>query len=235
LLEPLVPGALNAPDAMGNLGVLNAYSFARLDLGEDPAETSERLYPLIAANSQIRNRVWLGLATSGLIDHKLGAEWIEQAQALGFDAEVSTDQERLVYANAWVTLAEANGAWQRAYAQRALELLTPMLSRSETDSVPAMVLSARAYAVEARSAGEGGDGSADYAQAARLMRQAAEASTGDLGLLIDGAAYATLAGDHVLAVELYERALTFEFAEGQAFTRAIILNNLAMNSLRAGL
>ncbi len=234
LLEPLVPGAISSPDAMGNLGVLNAYSFARLELGEDPAETSARLYPLIAGNAEIRNRVWLGLATSGLIEHELGAEWIEQAQALGFDAELSTDQERLVYANAWVTLAEANGAWERAYAQRAIELLAPMLSSPDSATVRALVVCARAYAVQARSAGEGGDGSADYVQAAQLMKQATEARTEDLGLLVNGAAYATLAGDYALADELYERALAFDLGEGQAFAKAVILNNLAMNALRAG-
>lgn len=228
LLDAYVDEAYQTPDLPVHREILDAFCFARLKIGESPSVTAARLEPLIADNRAVRNQIWLSLAANVIEDPSTGAEWINRANEF---ADLDSDDDRIALGQAWVRLAEHHQIWDREYAQRAIDLLTPLVQRDDAKVMPLRVIST-AYAVLGRSGHERDLGSDDYTLAVEYMLRAADLDEGNLSPLLEAAQFCLEGGLHAQAKAIYERLLSYSIPNGEF--KAMLLNNLAMSSLRVG-
>ncbi len=228
LLAGYVDAAYQAPFVPENREVLDVYSFARLKIGEDPSVTAARLEPLISTNDAIRNVVWLGLASSVIEDASVGADWIRKAAE---HADLDSDDDRLALARAWVQLAQRHQLWDRTYAERAIELLMPLVERESPNAMPLRAM-ATAHVILARSNQDQGLGSDDYATAIGYLLQAADLDPGNISPLLEAAQYSLESEMHDQAIAIYDRLLSYPIPDGEF--KASLYNNLAMARLRVG-
>lgn len=205
--------------------VIDANTIAKLRLGQDPVATTERLRAILAEDRDLRSRVWLGIASGVVEDHQIGADWIRDAE------EVSDDDDRLALGGAWVTLAFTHRQWNPQYAQRALAHLEPLDDGDSPDTRVLMLIS-RAHVISARAESDPGMNSDHYARAVSLMLRAAEQDPNNLVPLLDAAQYASEGGLHGQAKPIYEQLLALELQDPSL--KAMVLNNLAMTTLRMG-
>jgi len=226
LLSPHLDEALQSPDRGVSREVIDAFCFARLKLGEHPTQTAERLRPLIASHRDIRSQVWLGLASGVINEQKIGADWIGEAEKL------SDTDDRLALGTAWVNLALNHQAWDREYAEQAIAYFEPLVLIEQQDARVLMGL-ARAHIIKARSTQDPGLSSDDYSMAVSYMMRASEEDQGNLVPLLDAARFAIEGGMHEQAKTIYEQVIGYDLPDGPL--KAMVLNNLAMTSLRVGL
>lgn len=200
-LEGFVDLAYQTPSDPISREVLDAFSYVRLSQGEDPSVTAQRLQPLLAANTEIRTQVWLGLAANVVKDPAVGAEWIRIA------ADYSDGEDGVYIANAWVTLAFTHEQWDQGYAREALALIGPMIDRGEEVLPHVYTIAARANLIRARSIDGDASKSALYSEVVDLMLAAGEAGPNNLMPLLDAARYAREG-------ELYDRYLRAAAGDG---------------------
>ncbi|MHA7813986.1 MAG: tetratricopeptide repeat protein [Phycisphaerales bacterium] len=224
-LEPFVDQALGSPTDPVSREVLDAYSYIRLSLEEDPSTNAARLSPLISGDRFIRNQTWLRLASSVVPDPDVGADWIETAESYAIE------DDALALASAWITLAFTHERWDPEFAQSALEHLDPIL---DTNPGPEpLLLAARAHLILARGADDQGAASQSYDTVVTLISDASAAAGGSVMLLLDAAQFATEGQLYERSESLYQQMLDQQFPDPAL--NAIIQNNLAMSMIRAGL
>lgn len=229
LLAPRIPDVIQAQDVPVNREMLDVYCSARLNIGENPAVTAARLEPLIAVNREVRNQTWLGLASNVINDPAVGASWIEQAEEYMDEANPA---DRLAMGRAWVQLAENHRIWDSAYALKAIRYVEPLIDEAgDTDMAEFRVL-ASAYTILARSAQDPDSGSSDYATAVDYLMRVSESDPVNLAPLLDAASLTIESGMHARAKVIYEQILAYDLTEGPF--KALVLNNLAMSAVRAG-
>lgn len=226
-LKEYIQQVLDTPEIPVHREVINAYCFAQLKIGEDPSVTAARLEPAMASVPEIRNQVWLELATGAIEDPDIGAAWITRATE---HADLAQDEDRFALGQAWVLLAMRHQRWDRDYAQRAIDLLTPLADDTNQSTLPLRVIST-AYAVLGRSQ-QDDLGSDDFARAVEYQLRAADREVGNLSPLLEAAQLCLEAQLHGQAVSIYQRMLNENIPEGDF--KASLLNNLAMATLRLG-
>ncbi len=224
-LEPFVDQAFRNADQPISLEVLDAFSYIRLSLGEDPAVTADRLLPLIKDNRDARTRIWLNLASSVVGDADAAAQWIETA------ASFSDDNDQLWIANAWVKLAQSHVSRASEFAQNALTILRPIMEGDDESATQAYRVAASAHLAIARSTDAPGDKSASYVRAVDRAVDAADANPQNILALLEAARYANEGELHERTIELYQRVLGMDFNNDAL--NAMASNNLAMSMVRA--
>lgn len=224
-LEPFVEQAFRDSDQAISLEVLDAFSYIRLSLGEDPAVTADRLLPLIQENRDARTRIWLNLASSVVRDPDAAAEWIETA------ARYSDEQDQLWIANSWVRLAQAHGSRAAEFAQNALAILQPLMTGQDDEAVQAYRVAASAHLAIARSTDDGSERTESYTRAVDRAVDAVDANPENILALLEAARYANEGDLHERTIELYQRVLDLNI--GNDALNAMASNNLAMTMVRA--
>lgn len=226
-LEPFIDLAYQTPSDPVSREMLDAYSFVRLSLGEDPSLTAQRLQPLLATNDEIRTRVWLNLASNAIKNPDVGADWIRIA------ADYSKEEDSIYLANAWTTLAFTHAKWDSAYALESLALVEPMIEQTE-DVIPHIyTVAARAHLILARDSEDPTEASHQYEQVVDLMLEAAQADPTNLMPKLDAARYAREGRFFDRTISIYEQLLGMEIPNDGL--NAMISNNLAMTMIRAGI
>ncbi|MFG0244506.1 MAG: tetratricopeptide repeat protein [Phycisphaerales bacterium JB052] len=224
-LSPYVDEAMHSADLPASAELLNAYCTAKLRLGEDPQKTHERLAGLISEYRDIRIRVWLGLAVNTIQDAHVGAQWIREAEA------VSEEDDQQALGRAWVSLAFNHQAWVPEYAQNALGHLEPLIDGNEDPSL--LMGIARAHVILARSSDDSGVSSDHYGIAVSQMLRASRSEPSNIAPLLDAAVFAAEGGMYDQAKSIYQQIVDFNLPPVPL--KAMVLNNLAMSYLRAGL
>jgi len=227
-LNSYIETATQTPDEPLHIEILDAFCYARLMIGENPEVTAARLEPLMQSSASVRNRIWLGLAANAIQDPSIGAAWISRASEY---ADLDDDADRFAIAQAWIRLAERHQSWNADDAQRAIELLTPLVER-DAKQVTWLRVIATAYAQRARAQQGQQQRRDDYARAVEFMLQAADLDEGNLGPLLDAAGLSVEGDLHKQARLIYERLLGYPIPEGEL--KAMLLNNLSMSILREG-
>lgn len=226
-IEGYVDQAFQTPADPISREVLDAYSYIRLTLGEDPGVSAQRLMPLLAANRDIRVQVWLGLAANVVKDVDVGAEWIRIASGY------SDEQDRVYLANAWVTLAFTHERWDQEFGNEALAQINPVIEQGGDVLPHVFTIASRANLILARASSDDQSRSGLYTKVVDLMLAAGEADPSNLMPILDAARYAGEGGLHQRTIEIYEKLLAMKISNDGL--NAMISNNLAMTMVRAGL
>ncbi len=227
-IEGFVDQAFQTPSDPISREVLDAYSYIRLTLGEDPGVSAQRLMPLLAANRDIRTQVWLGLAANVVKDVDVGAEWIRIASGY------SDEQDRVYLANAWVTLAFTHERWDPEFGNEALTQINPVIEQGGDNVLPhVFTIASRANLILARASSDDQSQSGLYTKVVDLMLAAGQADPSNLLPILDAARYAGEGGLHERTIEIYEQLLAMKISNDGL--NAMISNNLAMTMVRAGL
>jgi tetratricopeptide (TPR) repeat protein len=226
-LESFVDLAYQTPSDPISREVLDAFSYVRLSQGEDPSVTAQRLQPLLAADREIRSRVWLGLAANVVQSPEVGAEWIRIA------SDYSDEEDHVFLANAWVSLAFTHEEWDPEFAREALELVMPIIDGGEDVLPHIYTIAARANLIDARGSADESTRSSRYIDVVDLMLAAGEAGPTNLMPLLDAARYAQEGKLYERTIDIYERLIAMGIQNDGL--NAMISNNLAMTLVRAGL
>lgn len=218
-LEPYYAEALNASENMMNLDVLFFSAYAQLRSGVPSAQVSARLEPLLSSNELVRTSVWMNLAVEGVLTIEQGAEWLDLV------SNYITEQERESLARAWVQLMEQRGVWVSQYAQRSIDLLSPIVSQ-DPQNPDSLGLLSQAYAAKARSQTDEQSRVRELATAIELMERANGINPKNFAYLLHAAHYASESNDWASAESKYRRLLKQDI--GLGWVSVTIHNNLAM-------
>ena len=175
-LEPQLAEAKANPEQGHSLGVLNIAARALLALNREP-ECRDLLTPLLATSPSVRVQVWIPLALEGARSAEAALAWLDAARVHSSEAS----EERLVLANAFLSLAPRYHANALAILDRAKSVLEAYLA---TDG-PSPGVAHEILGVTLHTRGDIAGAERCYREAVRLDPTRADAMNNLAFLLLD--------------------------------------------------